>query len=691
MAQTADLLFELGTEELPPKALKAIAEALLKNVSRALDDTGITYQQNTRLIATPRRIGFILPCVETARKDQYINKEGPFIDKAYDNKRQPTKAALGFAASCGVPLSVLTIISHKKGKRLFYRVKKQGEKTVDILPQLILKSLKKLPIPKMMRWGAHDFHFVRPVHSALCLFGSQTVDFELFGVKTKNTSFGHRFHAPSEINIPSAEDYFKTLEKKGHVIAEWQARKDKLLSEISAIARSMNAEVIFNDELVDEVNAIVEWPCALFCRFSKHLLRVPQEALILSIQTHQKCFPLKDQNGRLLPYFITVSNIDSKNRDTVISGNNKVMAARLADAEFFYNSDIQHPLEDYLPRLKTLTFEKRLGTMYERTLRIAESAKSIAKRIGADPEISYEAGMLAKADLMSDMVFEFPDLQGIMGKYYAQVHGKSELICESIEQQYWPKFAGDQLPVTSEAQAVALAEKLDTLVGIFSIDQKPTGDKDPFALRRAAIGVLRILKEKQLAVSLSTLIDIAIATYKGNTEETMKKSLIAFFIDRLKALYKAEGLSAEIFASVSAVRYKNILDFDRRIEVVKAFLKTPVAARLSMSNKRVANILAKNHFEHTGIKPDKKLLKQPEEQNLYQAIETLKPDITQQLENDRYHEILTALGKLDAPLNLFFDKVMVMDKDLTLQKNRLALLNELNLLFKQVADIAKLP
>ncbi|WP_119344782.1 glycine--tRNA ligase subunit beta [Facilibium subflavum] len=689
MSQRQDLLFELGTEELPPKALKNLTQSLLKQVCNLLDDAGIYYGQ-TQTFASPRRIGFLLKDVDVLQKDKLIDREGPFLEKAYDDKGQPTKAALGFARSCNVDFNELKTIDSKKGKRLFYQVTEQGQATEALVPEMIQKALKKLPIPKTMRWGDVDFDFVRPVHWALLLFGNKVIDAEFFGCKTSNITYGHRFHHPQSIKIDSCGEYEASLRDQGKVMVDWDTRKSEMLNQAKQVAQQNKVEVIIESDLAEEVTAIIEWPHALCCSFDAHFLRVPQEALISAMQEHQKCFPMVDEKGKLVNKFITISNIDSKKPETVVKGNNKVMAARLADAAFFYDTDVKKPLEDYLLKLKSVTFQKQLGSLYDRALRIAMLAKEIAKKIDANQEYAYEAGLLAKADLATDMVFEFTDLQGIIGKYYAKAQGKPEIVCQAIEQQYWPKQSGGVLPETNIAQSVSLAEKLDTLVGIFGIGQKPTGEKDPFALRRAAISVLRILKEKHLAISLDWLIDVACDAYDDKLIYEVKKPLLQFFIDRLKVIYKESDVNPAIFESVLAVSHENVVDFDLRIQAVLAFLNSPVAEDLSQSNKRVSNILTKNQADAKVLTVDVDLFQQDEELALFHDLEKVNKTCQQMLKQQAYTEVLEKLTKLDKPINAFFDHVMVMTEDEKIRNNRLALLQKLHTTFKQVADIAKL-
>ncbi len=690
MLDKLDLLFELGTEELPPKALKQMAQNLLDQVCKQLDDLDIDYQDKS-FYASPRRLAFIIRNIQTMQKDRLIDKEGPFIDKAYDDKGVPTKAALGFAQACGVGFDKLSTIEHQKGKRLFYQVQQQGLRTKDIIGEIIDGALKRLPIPKMMRWGNEDHQFVRPVHWAVLLLGDGLIVHSFYGCKTSHISYGHRFHHPDAIHINSSAEYVAKL-KNAHVLVDWEMRKSTVIQSAKALAKSQDAHVILNDELVEEVTAIVEYPHALLCDFDQSFLRVPQEALISAMEGHQKCFALVDKNNKLVNHFITMSNIDSHAPQTVIKGNNKVMAARLSDAAFFYDTDVKKPLDTYIEKLKVVTFQKELGSVYDRTQRIALLAKSIAGHISADEALAHRAGLLSKADLMTDMVYEFTDLQGIMGKYYARAHGENEAVCEAIEQQYWPKYAGDRLPNGKVAQALALAEKLDTLVGIFGIGQKPTGDKDPFALRRAAIGVLRILKECHVKIALSTLVQLSIESFAHDQLQNingLKEALMQFFVDRLKVIYKEEGVAAEIFEAVRVVAHTDVTDFDARISAVIEFKTHPACERLAQSNKRVANILNKNNVNQV-LSINKALLQEPAEFTLFEALTNTKARLESILANTEYKTALMVLSQLDQPIADFFEHIMVIAEDESVKNNRLALLQQLSVLFKQVADLAVL-
>ena len=690
---TRDFLFELGTEELPPKALKNLAISLLSSVENQLKEAEVSFK-NTKWFASPRRLAFIINDLAECQNDIEIEKQGPLISIAY-NDGEATRVGLGFAKSCGVEIDNLSRIDTPKGEKLYFKTIQNGHQTTELLQNIIAKALKQLPIPKMMKWGSSDIEFVRPVHWVVALFGDDIINLEILGHKATNTTYGHRFHHPEAIVIHSIDKYV-TLLTNAMVVVDWQERKDNIIKQAKELAKKNGYQVVLDNDLVEEVCAIVEYPNAMLCDFDKDFLRVPQEALISSMEEHQKCFALLNKNDELVEHFITISNILSKKPELVTTGNQKVMNARLADAAFFYDSDLKAPFENLLPKLESVTFHNKLGNMHQKAQRIAISSQKLAMLSDADSESAYRAGLLAKADLISDMVFEFTDLQGIIGKYYAKAHGESEIVADAIEQQYWPKYSGAELPRTDVANCVALAEKLDTLVGIFGIGQKPTGNKDPFALRRSAIGILRILCDTSVDISLEQVIDIAIESYKTingiEFKSDIKIEILSFCNDRLKNLYKDEGISTDMFASVNNTDYQSIKDFDARVQAVKKFSESDNAQSLIASNKRVANILNKNANDATAIF-DVELAKQIDngyEIALADSIEEITSDISKYIQNRDYDYALKLLGTLDKVISEFFDNVMVIDDDLKIRANRIALLKDLNQIFVSIADISKL-
>ncbi|AIT08883.1 glycyl-tRNA synthetase subunit beta [Candidatus Francisella endociliophora] len=690
---TKDFLFELGTEELPPKALKNLSQSLLASVESQLKEAKVNFCK-AKWFASPRRLSFIIKDLAESQDDIVIEKQGPLVNIAYKDG-EPTKVGLGFAKSCGVELDQLDRVETPKGDKLFYKATQQGQKTVDLLQKIITKALKQLPIPKMMRWGDSPVEFVRPVHWVVAIFGDAIVDMEVLGHKAANITYGHRFHHPEAVKIDSIDNYVDLLANV-KVFVDWDQRKQEVINQAQAIAKEHHYQVVLDDDLVEEVCAIVEYPNAMLCSFSEDFLRVPQEALISSMEEHQKCFALLDKDGNLVAHFITISNIQSTKPELVTSGNQKVMNARLADAAFFYDTDLKHSLESLLPKLENVTFQNKLGNMYQKAQRIAKSAQKLAQAVDVDAEQAYRAGLLAKADLISDMVFEFTDLQGIIGKYYAKAHAEDEIVADAIEQQYWPKYSGAELPKTDVAVCVALAEKLDTLVGIFGIGQKPTGNKDPFALRRSAIGILRMLRDTNVDISLDKVIDIALASYKEinglNFKVDTKEEIISFCIDRLKNLYKEEGVSVDTFESINNTQYDSIKDFAARVIAVSDFNNSNKAQSLIASNKRVANILAKN-AQGKSQTYDIELAKSvgnEYELALAYSIEEITPDLQKYLKNREYSYALELLTCLDKVISEFFDNVMVMDEDAKVRQNRITLLANIHQMFADVADISKL-
>ncbi|APC95738.1 glycine--tRNA ligase subunit beta [Francisella tularensis subsp. novicida] len=690
---TKDFLFELGTEELPPKALRNLAQSLLVSVESQLKEAEVSFG-DTKWFASPRRLSFIINGLAESQQDVVIEKQGPLVSIAY-KEGEPTQVGLGFAKSCGVELDELERVATPKGDKLFYKTVQSGQATVNLLQEIITKALKQLPIPKMMRWGSSSVEFVRPVHWVLALYGNDVVDIEILGHKAANITYGHRFHHPQAIVIDNISDYIKLL-ADAMVIVDWQQRKQMLVEQAENIAKENDYQVVLDDDLVEEVCAIVEYPNAMLCSFNKDFLRVPQEALISAMEEHQKCFALLDNQGDLVANFITISNIQSKKPELVTSGNQKVMNARLADAAFFYDTDLKTSLEQLLPKLEHVTFQSKLGNMYQKAQRIANIAQRLAELGNFDSQQAHRAGLLAKADLISNMVFEFTDLQGIIGKYYAKAHGETDTVAEAIEQQYWPKYSGAELPRTDVAACVALAEKLDTLVGIFAIGQKPTGNKDPFALRRSAIGILRILRDTSVDISLEKIIDITLESYKkiNNLEfnTDVKTEVISFCLDRLKNLYKEEGIAVDIFEAINNTNYDSIKDFAARVEAVTKFYNSDKAQSLIASNKRVANILSKNATDkdyYYNIELAKAAANEYELALAY-SIEEVAPDLHKYLNNREYSYALELLTCLDKVISEFFENVMVIDEDIKIRENRLALLVSLHKMFIGVADISKL-
>lgn len=682
-----DLLFEIGCEELPKQALETLSQALVERVSEQLLNAHLEHGP-IRAYATPRRLALIIHDLSAGQGQQTIERLGPSRESAFDKEGTPTMACMGFAKSCGVSVDQLEMQKTDKGERVICRITEKGAKTSEIIAHLIHEATQKLPIAKPMRWGNHDTQFVRPVHWVVLLYGNDIIPGSILGKKTGNHSLGHRFHHPDPITIPSAKDYVPTLEK-AFVIADFHARKENIRQQMEKM-NSESARVIIDDSLLREVSALVEWPVALKGKFKSEFLKVPKEVLMTSMATHQKCFPVVDASGNLNAEFILISNIKSSDASAVIKGNERVINARLSDAAFFFNKDQKMPLADRLSHLDPVLFQKQLGSMGDKTRRIASLAKTIAKKMGLDFALIERAALLSKCDLVTDMVGEFPDLQGIMGQHYALHDGENPAVALAIKEHYYPRFSGDILPSTAEGASVALADKLDTLLGIFGINQIPTGDKDPFALRRMALGIVRILIEKELPLDLVELLALAKAGYKNSLpNEQALEQTFQFLMNRLKAWYLEGGIHPNVFESVLAKNPTSPLDFHHRIIAVQEFQTLSEAEALAAANKRVSNILKKIP-ENTSLKIDPALFTQAEEKQLAEALSTHTKIVSEYYQNANYAKALSDLSALKEPVDLFFDKVMVMAEDEKIRNNRLALLLSLRKLFTQVADISLL-
>jgi len=686
---TKPFLLEIGCEELPTQSLLPLSKALAAGIEQELSAANLEHKE-TQIFVTPRRIAVLIDDVSTTQPSRESERQGPSYDSAYDKNKMPTLACLGFASSCGVTADQLKVKDTPKGKRVFCVVKEVGKSAMDLLPDIVNKAIKKLPIPRPMRWGDHEFSFVRPVRWVVTLLGRDVVRATILGKQTGRETQGHRFHHPKSLSITDPKDYSVIL-SQAHVIADYQSRKDLIQKHIKQAVKTNNHAVI-DENLLDEVTALVEWPVVLTGEFNKAFLTVPKEVLMTSMETHIKCFPVENSNGELQSTFIIVSNIDSKNPNTVIQGYESVINARLSDAAFFYNNDLKTSLDSHLESLKDVIFQKQLGNMEDRSSRISKLANYIAEKISADASIAQRAGLLSKCDLVSEMVTEFPKLQGIMGCYYARNDKESEACATAIKEQYLPKFSGDVLPKTLEGAAVALAARLDTLVGILGINKQPTGDKDPFALRRAALGILRILIEKALPLDLIDLLKEAQKQYANvnfpNNE--LLEQAFSFFMSRLKAWYVEQGVAPEVFESVLACHPTAPLDFHKRIQAVQQFQNLPEASALAAANKRVRNILKKTD-KRIPEKLNTDLMDLDEEKNLAAQIEAQTKTVDDLYKNSDYTKALTTLSTLKEPVDAFFDHVMIMDEDLKKRENRLALLSSLQHLFTQVADISLLP
>ncbi|WP_276782963.1 glycine--tRNA ligase subunit beta [Thalassolituus oleivorans] len=688
---TRDFLVELGTEELPPKALKNLSNAFAQGIEQGLKDAGLTMGAIEQF-AAPRRLAVRIAELPEQQADQEEVLYGPPANIAFDADGKPTKAALGFAARAGADASELKTApdSDKKnaGKLMLERTIK-GKNTTELLAAIVQNSLDKLPIPKRMRWGSSRIEFVRPVQWLVMLFGNEVVDAEVLGLKAGNTSRGHRFHAPGEIVIEHPSEYQDKL-RAAYVMASFSERGTLIKEQVTAEGKKLGGEAVISDDLLDEVTALNEWPVALAGSFDEDFLRVPPEALVSSMKEHQKYFHVM-KDGKLLPNFITIANIESKDPQQVISGNEKVIRPRLSDAAFFWDTDRKNPLASRFPKLENVVWVNGLGSTADKTRRISVLASKIAEHIGADVALVQRAAHLCKNDLVSNMVTEFTDLQGLAGKYYAEHDGEPADVAAAMVEQYMPAFAGDALPATQTGTLIALADRLDSLVGLFGTGQLPTGSKDPFALRRASLGVLRLLVEKQINIDLGDLIDWALANeWATELRADTKATLTEYMLDRFSAWYQDENIPTGVFQSVRVLGVTNALDINRRVQAVFTFGKLEAAQALAAANKRVSNILAKNGGENVEAKVNAELLQQAEEKALAAQVAAKKAVVEPLLANGDYSAALTELAGLREVVDAFFDNVMVIADDEAVKNNRLALLKQLSGLFMAIADISVL-
>ncbi len=694
----SSILFELGCEELPPKSLKTLRDALQASVTEQLNEADISFD-SIHSFAAPRRLALQIQGISDKQPDRSEQKRGPAIKAAFDAEGNATRAALGFAKGLGIEASELITINTDKGDYIGYEQKVTGQAVTELLPQILQTALDHLPIAKRMRSGTSREEFVRPVQWAVLMQDDQVIEAVIQGQQTGTQTRGHRFHSPDYHTIDHADNYEELLQSL-KVIVNFDKRKTLIKNQVKALADQVNANAIVPPELLDEVTALVDFPIALRASFEPRFLQVPQEALISTMQADQKYFCLTDKAGKLQPYFIFITNIESKDPNQIVQGNEKVVRPRLADAEFFFLQDQKQPLFALTENLKTRVFQDKLGTIWQKSERIAKLAAFIAAlmqqqgmQINIDETV--RAAILSKADLASSLVGEYPELQGIAGTYYARLNDEPEAVAASLEEQYLPKFSGDVLPQTPIGICLALADRLDTLVGIFAIDQAPTGSKDPFSLRRSAIGILRILIEKQLPIDLVTLVEQAVNNYTSGEDSKIAEmgdtftQVMAFLNSRYRAMYTEQGVSVDTIQAVQAINPHMPLDFDQRIRGVQAFSELPQASKLADSNKRVANILAKSESD-VASSVDESLLAEPAEQELYRAVSQAQTAVEPLLAQADYTQILQTLANLDEPLTQFFEGVMVNSEELALKNNRLALLKQVRALFLTVADISEL-
>ncbi len=712
MSRRDAFLVELRTEELPPKALRALEEAFCEGIRTRIDAAGLRHGA-IESFATPRRLAVLVRSLESQAPDQKVQRRGPPVSAAFDAAGAPTRAALAFVASCGTELAQLGREQDAKGNAfLSYTGLKAGATAVELLPRFVSESLDALPIPKRMRWGTSEAQFVRPVHGLVLRYGSEVIPATILDTVAGTHTLGHRYMANGPLKIGSPTGYAALLEKRGKVIAHFATRRDRIKAGVEALAAELGGTALVLPALLDEVTALVDWPVPLAGRFEARFLQLPREVLISTLQDHQRYFPVEDAEGRLLPWFITVSNIESKDPQVVRGGNERVVRPRLSDAAFFYEQDRRTPLAARATALDTVTFQAQLGSLGDKVRRVTALAREIAARIGGDEALAARAAQLAKCDLVTNMVSEFPELQGTMGTYYAQADGEPAEVAQAIAEHYLPRGAGDALPATLAGLAVSIADKLDTVTGIFAIGQKPSGTKDPFALRRATIGLLRMVYEKQLPLDLVGLIDHALrghAVFEAPvaagakplpSREDVATQVYDYILERQRGAYleppdggpSMPGMSTEAFDAVLATRPRSPLDFDARLRAVLDFLTLPEAASLTAANKRIANLLKKSAgAELGGAAINAAILGEGAERGLYTALIAAEHSVPGKVAVGDYATALAQLAQLRPAVDAFFDGVMVMDPDAALRANRLALLTTLRGLFTGIADLSRLP
>jgi glycyl-tRNA synthetase beta chain len=693
-----DFLVEIGTEELPPLALKSLAESFAAGIAKGLEAARLKHGR-VQHFASPRRLAVLVKGLTEQQPEQELKRRGPPVTAAFDASGNPTRAALAFAESCGTSVAALSRITEPKGEFLFYSARVPGRAAQELLPGVVTEALDGLPIPKRMRWGSGDAEFVRPVQWVVLLFGKEVIRARILDTESGQLTYGHRFHAPKPLRIATPGGYVGTLRTRGYVTADFEERREKIRAGVNELAQGLGGVAVSSDELFDEVTALVEWPVPLAGEFEARFLELPREVLIATLQDHQRYFPLAGPDGRLLPAFIAVANLESRDPAQVRAGNERVVRPRLSDAAFFYETDRKQPLAQRRSGLGGVVFQSQLGTLADKVTRIRVLAGEIAERLNADRTFAERAAELCKCDLLTAMVGEFPELQGTMGRYYAEHDGEGQEVSVAIAEHYLPRFAGDELPASPAGTALAIADKLDTITGIFAIDQKPTGTRDPFGLRRAALGVVRIIIEKRLELDLRALIRRAAELLAERSagvpapSDALQEQVYDYVMERLRAYYlEAAGttITTEMFDAVLSNRPPSPLDFDARLRAVEGFLKLEAAASLAAANKRIVNILRKaDRPATTDVRPG--LLQLDAERRLHAALEQLRPEVEPLLARRDYTEALQRLARLREPVDAFFDSVMVMDENADLRGNRLGLLAALRQLFLHTADLSRLP
>ena len=692
MAETAPLLVEIGCEELPPAALRKLSEAFAAELVAGIDQAGLAHADVT-VYATPRRLAVLVEGLEASQQEREIERRGPALKAAYDADGKPTRAAEGFARSVGVPVEHLEHLKNEQGEWLVFRTTEMGQMTASLLPTLIDNALARLPIPKRMRWADLDVEFVRPVHWLVLIYGDEVVKTTLLGVESGRYTHGHRFHAPSPLVVEDPASYAMLLYGSGHVVASFEARRDVIRRQVEEAASAIGGHAVIDEALLDETTALVEWPTAVSGSFDERFLALPAPVLIATMKGNQRYFHLVDDDGALLANFITISNIESRTPEVVRAGNERVIRPRLEDAAFFYESDLAGSIDDWQQQLAGIVFQKKLGSVADKAARVSKLAGHVAVALGCKPETvkqARRAGLLGKFDLVTQVVQEFPELQGQMGRVYAAAKGEPEEVAVAIEEAYMPRFAGDAIAASDVGRATAIADKLDTLAGIFGIGQLPSGDRDPFALRRAALGVLRTLIEGEMPLDLAKLVNAAVAGYEGVFEAGEIASQVSEFMwERLRGYFQEQGVPADVFAAVQARQPGRPYDFALRVRAVDAFRRLPEAASLATANKRIQNILRQVEGD-VPVQVDDTLYREDAEWNLAAKLVGLAPHVRNQIKKADYSGALTTLAGLRDAVDAFFDTVKVMDDNAAVRANRLALLNNIGSLFLETADITRL-
>ncbi|MDH5216256.1 MAG: glycine--tRNA ligase subunit beta [Gammaproteobacteria bacterium] len=685
-----NFLVELGTEELPPKALKKLATAFMTGLTQGLEQANLQFS-NAQYYAAPRRLAVYIEALDLKQADREVEKRGPALSAAFKEDGCPTPAAMGFARSCGTEVDQLETLKTDKGAWLVFNQREIGKTTAEIIPDLVVQSLNRLPVPKRMRWASFEHEFVRPVHWLLMLHGDEILPCTMFGHKAGQTTMGHRFHHPDAITISRPADYRNLLETQGKVLVDYSQRKDTIRALVEEAAKDIGGVAIISEDLLDEVTGLVEWPSAVVGKFDESFLDVPSEAVISAMKNHQKYFHVVNSKEQLMPYFITVSNIESTNVESVRQGNERVIRPRLSDAEFFWQQDKKTSLKHYLGQLDKVVFQNKLGSLGDKTRRVQKLAEELAKVLQTNVGDASTAAELAKCDLMSGMVGEFPELQGIMGQYYALHDRHNPEVALAINEQYMPRFSGDELPSSTIGQILAIADKLDTTVGIFGIGQAPTGDKDPFALRRAILGVLRIIVEKQLPLNVKEIIQTTINNYdKGGLDKDTAGLVYQFMLDRSKGYFSERGIEFDVFDAVAAIRPDSLADMSNRIDAITAFKKVPEAESLAAANKRINNILKKASAEDIAASVDETTFTESAEKALFAELNQAINDTAESVRKKDYAGTLSRLAKLRGSVDTFFDTVMVMSENKRERANRLALLHQLSQQFLNIADVGRL-